>query len=267
MFGFLRRRRRKRLQSRPFPPAWLSIIRRNVPYYAQLSDREQRQLQDAIKVFLAEKRFEGCGGLAINDEIRVTIAAQACILIFNRPSDYYPRMKSIFVYPHEFFAEQRHVRPDGVVVEGEFGLLGESWRHGPVVLSWDSVRHGAADSHDGRNVVFHEFAHQLDSESSPVDGAPRLERRSMYIAWARVLGAEYAELTDSAAHNRRTVMDTYGATSPAEFFAVVTECFFEKPTQLRDKHPDLYEQLRVFYHQDPAARVYGGNDQPEEDKC
>ena len=255
MFGFFKRRRHKKARSRPFPPEWSEIIQRNVPYCARLSDAEQRQLRDNIKVFLTEKRFEGCAGLEITDEIRLTIAAQACILLLNRRGDYYSRMKSIFVYPREFFVERTFRKPDGVVVEVEFGRLGESWYRGPVVLAWDSVRHGAADSRDGRNVVFHEFAHQLDSESGPVDGAPQLDRQLMYLAWARVLGAEYAELIDDIEHSRRTIVSAYGATSPAEFFAVITECFFERPTQLRRKHPELYEQLRRFYHQDPADRL------------
>ena len=257
MFGFLKRRRRERIRRRPFPRDWLGILRCNVPYYGRLSDDEQRQLQDHIKVFLSEKRFAGCGGLAITDEIRVTVAAHACILLLNRQGDYYPRMKSIFVYPHEFFSERRVARPDGVVVEGEFGRLGESWYRGPVVLSWDSITRGVADSQDGFNVVLHEFAHQLDSESGAVDGAPRLEKGSMYLAWARVLGDEYAGLVDRTERHRPTTMRNYGAASPAEFFAVVTECFFEKPAQLRRKHPELYEQLRSFYHQDPAASLGG----------
>ena len=169
MFGFLKRRRREKIRSRPFPRDWLNILRRNVPYYSRLSDDEQRQLQDHIKVFLSEKRFAGCGGLDITDEIRVTVAAHACILLLNRQGDYYPRMKSIFVYPHECFSERRVGQPDGVGVAGEFARLGESWYRGPVVLSWDSLTSGVADRRDGFNVVLHEFAHQLESESGAVE--------------------------------------------------------------------------------------------------
>ncbi len=267
MFGFLKRRRRKKTLDRPFPPEWVEIVRQNVPYFHKLDGRDREQLQDHIKIFLAEKRFEGCGGLAITDEIRVTIAAQACILTLSRPDDHYPQMKSIFVYPSEYFSTQRHLGPGGVVVEEEVTMLGESWYRGPVVLSWDNVLHGAADGRDGRNVVLHEFAHQLDSEHGRVDGAPQLDCRSMYVAWARVLGEEYVELLDKTERNRKTLMNQYGATSPAEFFAVITECFFEKPTHLLRKHPELYEQLQSFYHQDPAERLSGKSSQPEEDKC
>ena len=138
-----------------------------------------------------------------------------------------------------------------VITEGEQERLGEAWNSGAVVLSWEDVRFGAADCCDGHNVVLHEFAHQLDMENNVADGAPLLPRRSMYVAWARVLGREYEELQRAVAKNHRTVMDEYGAIDPAEFFAVATETFFEKPAQLNARHPELYEQLREFYQQDP----------------
>jgi Mlc titration factor MtfA (ptsG expression regulator) len=252
MFGF-KHRRRQRLRDRPFPPEWLAILERNVPYYGLLTPEEQLELQGDIQVFLGEKRFEGCG-LEITDEIRVTIAAQACILLLHRQTEDYPKMRSIMVYPHHYFANAKRALPDGTVLEGPHARLGESWYRGPVVLSWDDVRQGAADVHDGHNVVFHEFAHQLDSESGANEGAPALPRKSMYLAWARVLGQEYEHLHERLEHHRRTFIDAYGATNPAEFFAVITEAFFEQPIQLKRKHPELYEQLRLFYQQDPAVR-------------
>jgi Mlc titration factor MtfA (ptsG expression regulator) len=254
MFGF-RRRKRERIRKRPFPPAWLEILERNVPFYRLLTAEEQAELRGDIQVFLEEKRFEGCGGLAITDEIRVTIAAQACILLLHRQTDDYPRMETILVYPHRYLANHKQRLPDGTVLEGIHTRLGESWYRGPVVLAWDDVLRGAADIHDGHNVVFHEFAHQLDSESGANEGAPALPRRSMYIAWARVLGQAYEHLTDDLKHHRRTFIDAYGATNPAEFFAVVTEAFFEQAVQLKRRHPELYEQLATFYQQDPASRV------------
>ena len=254
MFGF-RRRRRERIRKRPFPPAWLEIVERNVPCYARFTPDEQAELRGRIQVFLAEKRFEGCGGLEITDEIRVTIAAQACILLLRRKTDEYPRMRTVLVYPHPYRANHIQLLPDGTILEGVHTRLGESWYRGPVVLAWDDVLRGAADIHDGHNVVFHEFAHQLDSESGANEGAPVLPRRSMYIAWARVLGHEYEHLIEDLKHDRRTFIDAYGATNPAEFFAVVTEAFFEQPVQLKQRHPELYEQLAAFYQQDPAARA------------
>ncbi len=253
MFGF-KRRRRQRLRDRPFPPEWLAILERNLPCYRALTPDEQRELQGHIQVFLQEKRFEGCAGLHMSDEIRVSIAGQACILLLHRASDYYPKMKTILVYPHHYVAQGARRLSGGIVLEGPESRLGESWYRGPVVLSWDDVRKGAADAHDGHNVVLHEFAHQLDSEDGAHDGAPLLPRRSMYVAWARVLGGEYKQLIRDLERHRRTILDEYGATNPAEFFAVATETFFEKSLALRRKHPELYEQLKAFYRQDPAGR-------------
>jgi Mlc titration factor MtfA (ptsG expression regulator) len=225
-----------------------------VAYVGTLSEAGRRALCGHIQVFLAEKRFEGCGGLEITDEIRVTIAAQACVLLLNLETDYYPTLRAILVYPHEYVARGARRQPDGTVIEGPEARAGESWFRGAVVLSWNDVMRGAADIDDGRNVVFHEFAHQLDSESGANEGAPALGRRSRYLAWARVLGREYRQLQADLEHHRRTLLDAYGATSPAEFFAVVTEAFFEQPVALRRRHAALYDQLASFYGQDPAAR-------------
>lgn len=251
MWGFITRRRREAARAAPFPEAWTEIIRRNVPHVARLSAEAFAELQDHVKVFLREKTFEGCGGLEITEEIRVTVAAQACLLLLGRETDYYPTLKTILVYPHPYVVDRQH-REGSLVVESTEVRLGESWERGPVVLAWDDVLHGARDVHDGRNVVLHEFAHQLDQEHGGSDGVPALPCRSRYVAWARVLGEDYRELVDAVAHHRKTVLREYGATSAAEFFAVATEVFFEKPVQLRRKHPALYEQLKLYYLQDPA---------------
>ena len=257
MLGFFRRRRRPKVRARPFPAAWRLILEERLGYYCCLPPEDRRELEGHVQVFLAEKRFEGCAGLEITDEIRVTIAAQACRLLLHRDTDYYPGLTTILVSPSSYVAQQKSIGPAGVVTEGATVRLGESWHAagvgGPVVLSWQDVRAGAADIHDGRNVVFHEFAHQLDGESGSVEGAPALEARSMYLAWARVLGGEFERLAADLRERRPTVLDAYGATSPAEFFAVLTEAFFEKPGELRARHPELYEQLRLFYRQDPAS--------------
>ncbi len=252
MFLF-KKYRRSRLIQQKFPAKWLSIIERNVPYYRCLSADEQKELQGFIHIFLKEKQFEGCGGLKINDEIRVTIAAQACILLLGRKTDFYPTLRSILVYPQAYIAPVKKVAADLLVTEGLEARFGESWSHGYVILSWDDVLNGASDIHDGRNLVFHEFAHQLDEESGAAEGAPLLPRRSMYIAWARVLTREYEELIGSIELNRPTLLDKYGATSPAEFFAVATEFFFEKPGELKKLHPELYNQLRIFFQRDPVC--------------
>lgn len=251
MFGF-KRRRRERLAAEPFPPEWVGILERNVPHYHRLTPADRRELQGRIQVFLAEKRFEGCGGLMITDEIRVTVAAYACILLLHRETDYYPLLVTILVYPQSFVVERYQKGPGGMPVEGLQTLAGESWRHGNVVLAWDAVKRAAFDLHDGHNVVFHEFAHQLDEEDGRTDGVPLLSGRS-YTAWARILGREYAQLMADAEQDRSTVLDTYGATNPAEFFAVASECFFDNAVRLREQHPQLYETLRQYYQQDPAG--------------
>jgi hypothetical protein len=254
MLGWLRRRRRAAIVRRPFPGAWRALIEKNVPYVARLSPEDRDALVGHVQVFLAEKRFEGCGGLEITDEVRVTIAAQACILLLHRETDYYPNLVSILVYPTTYVVRGGRRTVEGLIAEGPEARLGESWARDVVVLAWDSVLSGAADIHDGHNVVLHEFAHQLDQEGASGGGAPVLPRRSMYVAWARVLGHDFEQLVRDVERHHRTLIDRYGATNPAEFFAVVTETFFEKPAQLRSLHPELYGQLKDFYRQDPAEQ-------------
>lgn len=252
MFGFFKRRRRDRLRAAPFPQSWLEIVERNVRLYRVLPEADRRELQGLIQIFLAEKHFEGCGGLAMTDEVKVTIAASACLLLLHRETDIYPRLITILVYPSAYVAKARKPIGGAIALESESINLGESWSSGVVILSWDDVLAAASDFRHGQNVVLHEFAHQLDREDGSVDGAPALEQRSQYVTWARVLGAEYERLQRASRLGRSTVLDEYGATDPAEFFAVATECFFEKPHMLRNRHPELYEELRSYYRQDPA---------------
>jgi Mlc titration factor MtfA (ptsG expression regulator) len=259
----LTRWRRKRLRNRPFPPAWLQVLERNVRFYRALPGVDQRELQQHILVFLAEKNFEGCRGQEITDEIRITIAAQACRLLLHRATDYYPGLYSILVYPSAFVAKSYQQLTPGFYLEGEEFRSGESWRHGAILLSWDEVEADVAAFNPGHNVVLHEFAHQLDTEDGKADGAPMLPKRSHYGAWARILGQDFVKLREDAAHARDTLLDYYGATNPAEFFAVATECFFEKPVEMRALHPELYQELRNYYCQDPASlELLEGDAQP-----
>jgi len=248
----LRARRRRRLREKPFPPAWRSILRRRVPLYLRLPTRLRRQLEGHVQVFLAEKGFSGCDGQEIDDEVRVTIAAQACLLLLNRPHDYFPRLHQVLVYPGAFVVERLRPEPSGVLQETRQVLSGESWSHGQVVLSWESVLEGAAIPDDGRNVVIHEFAHQLDQEKGFANGAPMLERRS-YAGWSQVMAGEFARLRERAALGEPTLLSDYGATDPAEFFAVASEVFFEQPGRLAAEHPPLYEELARYYRIDPRA--------------
>ena len=203
-------------------------------------------------MLVEEKDWEGCGGLEMTDEIRVTIAAQACLLILNIEHEYYRRVTSILVYPAAYKTMPSRGR-DGVIREGQANL-GEAWLRGPVVLSWDDARRGALDPKDGHNLVFHEFAHKLDMLDGAADGTPPLADQETLRQWVQTMTREFAALRDAAERGRKTVLDTYGATNPAEFFAVATECFFEKARQLRQRHPAVYELLKDYYQQDPAER-------------
>jgi Mlc titration factor MtfA (ptsG expression regulator) len=242
-----RRRRRRVLRAAPLPVEWQEILLRNLPPYRHLTKALQKDLQGDMNVFLDEKSFEGCGGLELTDEIRVTIAGQACLLILNRDAGWYPRLDTILVYPSTYVAQGRGAHGD----VGNSVRLGESWDTGAVVLAWDSVKRGALNFDDGHNVTLHEFAHQLDQEDGNADGAPILEQRSAYRSWARILSGEYKRLIKRSKRGRRSVMDDYGATNPAEFFAVATETFFEEPEQLAKKRPELFDELKGYYHLDP----------------
>ncbi len=254
MFGS-KKRKRSKLRSRELRPEWLQIIERNVPFYKYLSIERKKELHGLIQIFMHEKIFEGCGGLVLTDEIKVTIAAQACILLLGRETDIYPTLRTILVYPHAYVAPVRRRMPDGVILEGVQHRLGESWSRGQVVLAWDEILQDAHDIHDGHNLIYHEFAHQLDNESGAADGVPDLDKRSKYILWARVLTREYNKLIHDIINRKHPLLDQYGATNPAEFFAVVTEYFFERPEQLKMRHPDLYRQFRDFYTLDPASMM------------
>ena len=247
----IRQSRRQRLLSTPFPAPWQPWLDR-LPFYAALDARGQQRIKDDLRVLVEEKEWEGCGGLEITDEIRVTIAAQACLLILNIEHEYYRRVTSILVYPAAYKTMPARGR-DGVVREGQANL-GEAWLRGPVVLSWDDVRRGALDPKDGHNLVFHEFAHKLDMLDGAADGTPPLADQETLRQWVQTMTREFAALRDAAERGRKTVLDTYGATNPAEFFAVATECFFEKARQLRQRHPSIYELLKDYFQQDPAER-------------
>jgi len=244
MFKWLRDIHRSKVRAQPFRHD--AILEKNVPYVAKLAPEERAELKGHILVFLDEKNFEGAGGLEMTDEIRVTIAAQACLLLLHRDTDYYPGLLSIIVYPSTYVAK----RHEGLL-EKDHALLGESHAFDRVVVAWDAAKQGAKNFHDAHNVVLHEFAHQLDYEDGLYDGTPQLPNRTAIRTWAKVFSAEFKELSEHG----DSVLDSYGAENSAEFFAVATEAFFEKPVQLRQKHPELYAQLVSYFKQDPAERL------------
>ena len=240
------------VRSRPFPSQWLTLLTDGLDIYSCLSPQEQTRLRQLILVFMARKRFYGCAGLVVTDQMRIIIAAEACLLLLNHGWAVYPKLSSVLIYPSAFRVKRDEVQADGVVHSADHHLLGESWGSGRVILSWDDVVSGATDFTDGHNVVLHEFAHQLDAESGTTNGAPPL-RHNSYKSWSKVFTENFEDLRERSERRQATVMDNYGATNPAEFFAVATETFFEEPHQLYDRRPDLYEELCQYYQLDPRS--------------
>jgi Mlc titration factor MtfA (ptsG expression regulator) len=244
-------RRRQDLFHKPLAAESIAIIERNVPLYTRLPNALRETLQGSINYFLDEKVFVGCDDLEITDEIRLIIAANACLLVVNRDNKHFPGFETIFVYPETYVAKQ--VSYDGMVeIHSDSTRAGESWHRGPIVLSLTDVMSGSKNDKDGHNVVLHEFAHKLDEENGVMDGLPVLRESADYKVWAKVLTKEYDEFLKRVDRRKNSVIDEYGAVSAPEFFAVATESFFEKSTQMKSKLPELYAQLQKFYGLDPA---------------
>lgn len=246
--GSLHRRfKRRRLLGLELSWPQIEILRQHVPLYTILPEDLQQQLHGLINVFLSEKQFIGCGGQLITETIRLTTAAQACLLLLNRRTSFYRRLRTVYVYPDTYVAQC--LETDGVLmVEGRSVRLGESWHRGPVVLAWSDVARGARNMRDGYNVVLHEFAHQLDQENGDANGTPVLEDSRSYLRWQQVFEAEFKRLERLG---RRCVLDDYAFEDPAEFFAVATEAFFEIPAELAGQAPELYDELKKYYKVNP----------------
>ncbi len=250
-------RRRALWAAAPFPAAWRRILRRRVPQVARLPVPLQLRLKGLIQAFLAEVPIIGCAGLTVTDEMRVTIAAQASLLLLGRavnaaPASHFPNLRQVLLYPGSFVVDRPATQAGGVQQEQRRTLAGESWQQGQVILSWEAVRDGAADPDDGQNVVLHEFAHQLDQETGPANGAPALPGAAHARQWAQVLGAAFAELHRRLAQGIPSCLGAYAASSEAEFFAVATEVFFEQPRALLDEYPALYRVLAGYYGLQPV---------------
>jgi Mlc titration factor MtfA (ptsG expression regulator) len=248
------RARRRRQRAERLPAEVAARVAALVPAVAALDAGERAVHEGLMAVFLHEKTFEGCGGLAITDDVRWTIAATACLLLVHLDVDEpFPGLDVVRVYPGAVQVP-RTERDGWVVTDGPVPHAGLSSRRGYVVLAWDAARAGSADPGDGHNVVLHEFAHQLDGADGAMDGAPVLPG-GLYGPWARILGAAWDRLHADLAAARAPALDPYAAHSPAEFFAVATEAFFERPDALRAREPALYEVLRSWYRPDRAASV------------
>jgi len=253
LFG-RRKRRRADILATPFPDAWLPYLRRAVPSYECLSPEDQLRVQDAVKLFIAEKSFLGCRGVVIDDEIKVIVAGAACLLLLGLPHlDVFPRLREIIIYPHDLREEIDAIGPDGRRYYIERLRAGEAWRRGPVVLAWNNVAHSIAGPRDGYNVVLHEFAHVIDLQNGDADGVPPLPTREQHSRWIEVMRFEFEQFVKENRRGEMTFIDPYAATDMAEFFAVSTEHFYEQPRQMRDSHPDLYELFVDFFGRDPTT--------------
>jgi Mlc titration factor MtfA (ptsG expression regulator) len=247
-----RRIRRRQLLAAPLPQEAIAILQRRVPLYSRLTTQQQRLMQGCINRFLFDMVFVGCNGFEVSDEVRLTVAGNACLLIFNRERRYYSGFETILIYPDTILSRQVHY--DGLVeTHYDSARAGESWHRGPIVLSWSDVERGLLHGRDGHNVILHEFAHKLDEENTVMDGLPVLREPAHYRQWAEVLTREYREFLHRVDGGRNKVIDGYGAVSAVEFFAVATESFFEKPKRMKSQLPELYGQFRQFYGLDPSA--------------
>lgn len=243
----------------PLPEEWRQLVAARDPFYRRLPEADRRELEGHIQVFLAEKQFESCGGFVVGKEHTCLIASQACLLLLHRDTDYFPDLQTILVYPAMYVVPTtRHVG-GGVMEQRDESRMGESWHEGAIVLAWEEVRNGMEAPERGDNLVLHEFAHQLDYENGQADGAPLLGsgepasmRKQRRADWARVMRLEYEQLRAQLQRGEKTALRGYGATNPVEFFAVATEGFFCKARELQQTHPALYEQMKLYYKQDPA---------------
>lgn len=235
IFGWFGRWRRGRLMARALPPEWLGWLEKHVPFFPELEGETRDRFLRYLKGFVWSKTFLGAGGLEITDEHRVVIGAAAVRLVLHLNLSYYDRLTEIVVYPYVY----QHS-------EGGGAILGEARRWGTVVLSWPAVLHGIANQGDGHDTALHEFAHVLDIADGRFDGTPELHRFGDYRSWARVMSREFLVLQENAGR-RPTVLREYGATDEAEFFAVASEAFFERPRELQARTPELYDELARFY--------------------
>ena len=242
----------------PFPSEWERHIQNNIQYYHHLNNEEKKRLHDLIQIFIAEKHWLGCNNLELTDEIRVMIAAHACLMILALPNDYFRNVNSIYVYPTTIISPES---PIGIFevptspVKGPMPILGEAHHSGPVILVWDAVKRETRHPEHGHNVVYHEFAHKLDMLDDSADGTPPLTTPEEYQRWIEVCSKEYLEVCDKVEHGQPIFFDSYAATNESEFFAVVTEHFFCEPENMKHHHPKLYQVLQDFYRQDPAEKV------------
>ena len=244
------RSRRKRTR---LPDAWTALLEQRVAYYGCLPEADQAELRGLLQVLLGETGFEAGAGLdEVDLAMRVIIAAQACVLLLHRPLSDLPKLNTVIVYPGVYRARERQRTEEGTEVDVAEARHGESWSHGVLLFSWEDVAYDAVRVDDGENIVFHEVAHALDEQTGESDGVPPLPDRQVADAWEKAFGEAYENLVRDVRLRHKTVLDSYAAEDPAEFFAVASETFLEAPRAFRSAYPDLYGLLANFYHLDPV---------------
>jgi hypothetical protein len=257
---WIRRRRRRKLAKSPITDEQIQRLSVRAPIYLRIPADLRSRLHPLIQIFIREKTFVGCNELVVTDEMRVVVAAYACLLVLNRPGvprkHFYDDLFSVLIYPTAFLVPQAHHHDDGLVTESKDAASGEAWDSRRIILSWQDIKDGARGEH---NVVLHEFAHYLDMEDETMDGAPGLGSARAYEQWSEVFWDEYDRLCEEVDAGRATFLDPYAASEPAEFFAVATETFFMQPRELQARHAALYAQLRMYYRLDPARWVAAAN--------
>jgi len=257
MFDWLEKRKVNKILEEPFKDEWRDFLDEHMVHWKYLPEEKRIHLEHLTQVFMRIKNWEGCNGLEMTEEIKLLISAQACLLILNLPHTLYRRVESILVYPstirpksqrRSFFSDQQ------IMPERSDPVIGQAHMRGPVVLVWDSVKKSARHPGRGHNVTYHEFAHKLDMLDGRADGTPPLYSKAEYKEWIEVFSKNYFAMKEKLEKGRKTFLNPYGATNEAEFFAVATEYFFDKPCQMQESRPDLYAVLSAFYKQDPAKR-------------
>jgi len=246
MFSWFKNRRRKKILAQPVPESWSLHFNRNVRLTWGLNEEETKRLEQIVQVIFAEKEWEGCDGLELTEEIKVTISALAGLMLLGVPEFYFDNVKTILVFPKAF----RRQTQSGWVMD-ESHRSGEAWQGGPIILSWKDALRGGRDEDDGQNLVIHEFAHALDGLDGEMGGNVMFDDSATSQRWQEVVEREFAELCRAKEEGIRTLLDHYGATNEAEFFAVSSEIFFEKPRRLSQEHNELFELLRTYYRVDP----------------
>jgi len=250
LFSWFRDRRRTKLWQTPWPAAWLTYVDRNVAHYHRLNREQQNKLRDIARILIAEKFWEGCNGFVITDEVKVTISAQAALLLLGIEHDYYERVLTILVYPGSFWTAKPDDNADDAFVPDQ-AVLGQAVYRGPVILAWDEVVGEGREPESGHNVVVHEFAHQLDFLDNSVDGVPPLANDKAKEQWLLVMNKALEQHRQTLEHRGHIFFPVAAAVNLTEFFAYSSEAFFCKPMDLAAEFPDVYAQLAGYYRIDP----------------